>query len=228
MVSRAGPSRTAALVALLVLMGAALPVAARSTIGKEVHAAAAGDSSYVVRLRDISVPEIPETVIEPRRDMSYAERLAVMANMGLPMMAKMRETQSARDPRRQCLWVIGSVQPASGDLNEEFIWPSDQRLCAFFKDGTCIEADSVFALPTGDSMAPLAPLRISPRRSGWVSTYRSILVTHRLGDIASNSACNLFVAFRAGELVRRKLAWKDCTGIRLLAREEDRAAIEMH
>ncbi|MFH1144948.1 MAG: hypothetical protein V1774_10435 [Candidatus Eisenbacteria bacterium] len=208
-------SRSSLLVLLLIgSMGVSCPVhAGASDMGSYTYAATSPDSTCVVWLSDISIPEIPLTVIEPRRGMSYAERLAIMADdMRLPLMIKIRETQSAPDARRQCLWVGGRVEPPDGDLDGRFIWPSDQRLCANFPDGTIICADSVFALPCGDALDLLEPMRISPRRDGWTSSFRSIEVKHTLGEV-TNTRCHIFVVFRAGEFVRRRLAWTDCTGI---------------
>ena len=193
-------------------------------MGVDTHTAISLDSTYVVRLKDVPIPEIPEVVIEPRRGMGYAERLALMADMGLPIAVKMRETQGALDARRQCLWVGGRVEPVDGDLHGKFVWPSDQKLCATFKDGTSICADSVFVLPTGDALAPLEPIRIWPRRSGWSSSFASIEVKHILGDI-THTRCHVFVAFRAGEFARRKIEWTECTGV-TLSREEDQAAAQ--
>ena len=193
-------------------------------MGVDTHTAVSPDSTYVVRLKDVPIPEIPEVVIEPRRGMGYAERLAIMADMGVPIAAKMRETQSAPDARRQCLWVGGRVEPIDGDLHGKLVWPSDQKLCATFEDGTRICADSIFVLPTGDALAQLEPIRIWPRRSGWSSSFASIEVKHIMGDI-TRTRCHVFVAFRAGEFVRRKIEWTECTGVTLF-REEDQAAAQ--
>jgi hypothetical protein len=191
-------------------------------MGTPTHAAVAADSTYVVWLNDRPIPEIPWTVLEPGSNMTYGERLALMADMGLPLMIKMRESQHAPQTHRQCLWVGGRIEPVGDDDDARFRWPSGQRLCADFADGTRIWADSVFALPRGDALDPLEPLLISPRRSGWQSSFSSIEVKHRRREIV-NTRRHLFVAFPACDFMRRRLEWTDCTRIALVPTDEHAA-----
>jgi len=213
----------AVMIAIVAVLPSAPAHARKGDMGVFTHMAAAWDSTYVVWLNDISIPEIPNTMIEPRRGMPYAERLAMMADMGLPIAIKMRATQSAPDAYRQCLWVGGKIEPAGQDDNPTFVWPSDQVLCARFRTGECICADSMFVLPAGDVLTPLTPIRIWPRRNGWSAAFRSIEVRHSLGEV-THTVHHVFVAFRAGEFVRRKLDWKDCTGIELRSVGDQAAA----
>jgi hypothetical protein len=202
-------------VAILVVILLLATMASAGDMGKDTHSATSPDSSYTVWLKDVPIPEIPETVIDPRPGMAYGERLALMADMGLPIAEKLRDGQTLPDARRQCLWVGGRIEPGPRNTDGRFFWAPDMRLKATFADGTVIYADSLFVLPAGDALAKLQPIRLWPRRAGWESSFDSITVRHTIGE-RTNNYRHLFAAFRAGELARNKLDWaQDCVAVEI-------------
>jgi hypothetical protein len=194
----------------LALMGLLLlSLASIHAFAQDRWEADTGNLNYGLWLRAKPVPSIPWDALDASNATTSAEKLAVMANLGHAIWARVRETQD------RYRWFAGEVVPRTS-VDDEFCWPAEQGLALVVGDSARVAAAEIIATEgppfIGNQLRPMPLIPISP--SGARLRFKDFLT-----EFPSGAKCAVYVAFpRAGLDVRR------VSGLAIVTREKDQAS----
>ncbi len=201
--------QTAARVRLALMGLLLLSLAATHARAQDRWEADTGNLNFGLWLRAKPVPSIPWDAPDAASATTSAEKLAVMANLGHAVWARVRETQD------RYRWFAGEVVPRTS-VDDEFCWPAEQRLALVVSDSERVAAVEMIATEgapfIGNQLRPMPLIPISPGGA-------RLRFSDFLTEFPSGAKCAVYVAFpRAGLDIKR------VSGLAIVTQEQDQAS----